>query len=93
MHAARTAASRPHPRRRKGAARGWKARRRQLRRWRKRAARTRRQFAAAPRGLRLGVVALLLAAVLAAANLIYQVARKPSEMLLPASGVLAKTPA
>jgi hypothetical protein len=48
---------------------------------------------AAPRSLRIAVVAALLLAVFAVTNLVYQVARKPTEMFLPVSGALDKRPA
>jgi hypothetical protein len=47
----------------------------------------------APAAVRGVVAALVLVAAFAAANLAYQVARKPSEMFFPLDGVLAKTPA
>jgi hypothetical protein len=47
---------------------------------------------AAPVTVRLVVGTVLLVAVLAAANWIVQAARKPSELLFPVSGSLAKTP-
>ena len=47
----------------------------------------------APSTIRIVVVTVSLVAVLAAVNGIVQVARKPSELLFPVSGSLAKTPA
>jgi hypothetical protein len=67
--------------------------RRRIRRWTERARRTRRRLGTAPAALRGIAAALFLAAIFAAANLVYQVARKPSEMLFPLDGALAKTPA
>jgi len=46
-----------------------------------------------PPAVRIGVGAVVLLALAFAANWTYQVARKPAELLFPASGVLAKTPA
>jgi hypothetical protein len=52
-----------------------------------------RAFRRAPGGLQI-LAALLVAAVLASAvNWLYQVIRKPSELLFPVSGALFKTPA
>lgn len=47
----------------------------------------------APRGLRLIVGALVVLALALAINWIYQVVRKPSELLFPVSATLYKTPA
>ena len=47
---------------------------------------------AAPLALRLALVAALVVAAWFATNAVYQVARKPSELFLPVSGRLGKTP-
>ncbi len=62
-------------------------------RWRKRALWAWRQLNAAPRWLRIAVIAATVLALLAAANFAYQVVRKPTEMFFPVSGALAKLPA
>ena len=51
-----------------------------------------RALRAVPLPARATAAALVLLAVLALANWIYQAARKPSELLFPVSGVLFKTP-
>ncbi len=51
-----------------------------------------RNLAAAPRSVRIVAIGATVLAVLAAANLVYHLVRKPSEMLLPVSGALYKTP-
>ena len=51
-----------------------------------------RNLAAAPRTIRIVAIAATVLAVFSATNLIYQVARKPTEMFFPASGTLDKTP-
>ncbi len=67
--------------------------RRGLGRWRKRAQWAWRKLNAAPRPLRIAVVAATVLALCAATNLVYQVLRKPTEMFFPVSGALAKRPA
>ena len=57
------------------------------------AGRARLALQVAPSTIRIVVVTVSLVAVLAAVNWIVQVARKPSELLFPVSGSLAKTPA
>lgn len=69
---------------------------RRIDRWRRNARRARRRFGSAPRIVRYGAFAALAAfalALLAGANLAYQVARKPTEMFWPVAGVLHKRPA
>lgn len=66
---------------------------RRLRRWRKGAARALRLFRAAPRALQIAAAAAVVLVLFATANLVYQVARKPTEMFFPVSGALAKMPA
>jgi hypothetical protein len=66
---------------------------RRLGRWRKQALRLRQRLSAAPLTARIAVVAAAVVVLLAAANLAYQVVRKPTEMFFPVSGVLAKRPA
>jgi hypothetical protein len=48
---------------------------------------------AAPTALRIVVIAAAIVAVLAAANLIYHVLRKPTELLSPVNGAFNKSPA
>jgi hypothetical protein len=98
MHSARmialslsSAAGAPSRRRRRRRSRS--AFRRGLGRWRRRALRLWRQLYAAPRPLRIAVIAAAVLAVFAATNLVYQVMRKPTEMFFPVSGALAKAPA
>lgn len=67
--------------------------RRGLGRWRRYALRAWRHLSAAPRPLRLAVIATAVLALLAATNLVYQVARKPTEMFFPVAGALDKLPA
>jgi len=62
-------------------------------RWRRRALRAWRTLNAAPRAVRIGIIATAVLALFAATNLVYQVARKPTEMFFPVSGALAKAPA
>jgi hypothetical protein len=82
-----TSAARLAPRRRRRRKRGVRAR------WRKRALQAWRRLSAAPRPLRLAIVAAAAFALLVAANFAYQVARKPTELFFPVSGALAKEPA
>ena len=51
-----------------------------------------RALARAPLKVRIVAACIAVAAVLAAANWIFQAVRKPSEMFFPLDGVLAKTP-
>jgi hypothetical protein len=51
-----------------------------------------RYLAAAPRAIRIVAIAATVLAVFFATNLIYQVARKPTEMFFPVNGALDKTP-
>jgi len=67
--------------------------RRGLGRWRKRVRWVRRRLDSMPLPLRIAVIAAVVLALIAAANLVYQVARKPTEMFFPVSGVLDKMPA
>ncbi len=78
---------RPHPRRgRSPALRRW-------RRWRERARRAWRTLSRAPAAVPILAAAAILLAVFSVANLVYQVARKPTEMFFPVSGALNKLPA
>ena len=43
--------------------------------------------------MRIVVIAAAVLAIISAANLVYQLARKPTEILFPLSGALNKTPA
>ncbi|HEY1875289.1 MAG TPA: hypothetical protein VGG67_12885 [Steroidobacteraceae bacterium] len=63
-------------------------------RWPRRATRQRwlRRLRRAPVAWRLLIGGLLVAGVALAINGVYQVARKPTELFFPVSGVLAKTP-
>ncbi len=67
--------------------------RRRLGRWRKRIWRTRRPLGAAPAALRIGLLAALALPAVAAANLVYQVANKPTELLFPLGNAFDKLPA
>jgi hypothetical protein len=51
-----------------------------------------RKLNAAPPAMRIIVIAATILAVFCAANLVYQVVRKPTEMFLPVSGAMNKTP-
>jgi hypothetical protein len=84
--------TRESPRRRSGR-RSRSAVRRGFGRWRKHAQWAWRQLCAAPRPLRFVVIATTVLALFAAANLVYQVARKPTEMFFPVAGALDKMPA
>ena len=64
-----------------------------LSRWRQHALWLWRQLCAAPRPLRIAVIATTVLALFAATNLVYQVARKPTEMFFPVAGALDKVPA
>lgn len=66
-----------------------RAGRRTLRRWARSALRA---LPPAPLPLQILAGGLVLLVVLAAANWVYQVVRKPTEILFPASGALSKTP-
>jgi hypothetical protein len=72
---------------------GWAGVREALRGWGRRGRAAWRRLGAAPRLLRVIILAAVLVAALAAANFVYQVARKPSEILFPVSGALNKAPA
>jgi hypothetical protein len=71
----------------------WSALRRRLRNWGRRARWARRKLKAAPSAVRIGVIAASALALFFATNLVYQVARKPTEMLFPVVGALDKMPA
>jgi hypothetical protein len=75
----------PRPRR--------KRRRRGRAHWRARTAWVWRKLKAAPLCLRIPLATALVLALLAAANLTYQVVRKPTEMFFPVAGALDKLPA
>jgi hypothetical protein len=66
---------------------------RRLAGWRERAGRPWQKLAGLPRPVRILVAGVLLAAAVVSANLVYQVARKPTEMLFPISSMFAKAPA
>ena len=51
-----------------------------------------RKLAAAPRAIRIAAIAATILAVFFAANFVYHVARKPTEMFFPVSGALDKMP-
>ena len=67
--------------------------RRALGRWRRHALSAWRQLNAAPRPLRIAVIAATVLVLCAATNLAYQVVRKPTEMFFPVAGALDKLPA
>lgn len=67
--------------------------RRRFRSWRKRARWAWRNLKAAPPAIRIVAVAAVLLAAFSVVNFVYQVARKPTEMFFPVSGVLNKVPA
>ena len=64
-----------------------------FRRWRKRARWVWHKLNAAPSAIRIAVIAATVLAVFSATNLVYQVVRKPTEMLFPVSGAMNKMPA
>jgi hypothetical protein len=64
-----------------------------LKDWRNRARQVRRIVHATPPALRMLVVLAVAAGLFLLANLAYHIARKPTEMLYPVSGVLKKSPA
>src|SRR5947209_8145393 len=70
-----------------------KGARRFLRRWHARARWARRNFVAAPPAVRIALVSLAALVLFSAANLVYHVARKPTELLYPVSTALGKMPA
>ncbi len=61
-------------------------------RWRKRVQRAWRKITALPLPLRIAMAAMAMLLFMAASNFVYQVARKPTEMFFPVSGVLHKMP-
>lgn len=67
--------------------------RRFLRRWHSRARWARHKFGAAPLAIRMTVIGVGALALSSATNLVYQVARKPTEMLFPVGSALKKMPA
>ena len=81
------------PSRRRRGRRSRSAFRRRLNRWRRRALRLWRKLHAAPRPLRIALIAAAVLALFAATNLVYQVLRKPTEMFFPVAGALDKLPA
>ena len=62
-------------------------------RWRQHALRAWRRLNAAPRAVRLPILAAMALALVAATNLTYQVVCKPTEMFFPVAGALDKMPA
>ena len=89
---------RPRPRRRGSARRdsapGWRLSRdwHPLRGWRRPAAWLWRRLAAAPRPMQIALGGAAFLVFLAAGNILYQVARKPTELLSPLGSAFAKTP-
>jgi hypothetical protein len=81
------------PPRRARIRRGWSILLRRVGRWRKRARWVRFKLEAAPRALRIIVIAMAIVAVFSATNLIYHVVHKPTELLSPMSGAFNKSPA
>jgi hypothetical protein len=65
---------------------------RRIGRWRKRARWVWCTLNAAPKTVRIVVIAATILAVFSAMNLVYQVLRKPSEAFAPVSGAFNKTP-
>src|SRR5947209_87821 len=61
--------------------------------WRRRARWAWHKLNAAPSAIRIVVIAATVLAVFSATNLVYQVVRKPTEMLFPVSGAMNKMPA
>jgi hypothetical protein len=78
----------PSPRRRRR-----RQGRSRLGRWRRGAVRAWRKLRVAPRSVRIALIAAAVLVLFAATNLVYQVVRKPTEMLFPVAGVLDKRPA
>jgi Transglycosylase SLT domain len=72
---------------------GWNAVLRILGGWRERAGWPLEKLAALPKAIRIVVTVAMVLAALVVANLIYQVVRKPSELLFPISGAFSKAPA
>src|SRR4051794_8304305 len=66
--------------------------RRFLRRWHGRMRWAQRKFAAAPRTAQIAVIGIAALALFSVTNLVYHVARKPTELLYPVSGSLNKMP-
>src|ERR1700756_857507 len=64
-----------------------------FRSWRKRARWAWQKLNAAPSAIRIVVIAATVLAIFSATNLVYQVVRKPTEMLFPVSGAMNKMPA
>jgi hypothetical protein len=62
-------------------------------RWRRRGLRALRTLRRAPVGVQLLSVGIVVGVLWFAANGVYQVARKPTELLVPVTGTLSKTPA
>jgi hypothetical protein len=81
------------PSRRGRSRRGRSLLRRSLREARRRARWARRRLKGAPRWAQIGVALSILLLVSAAANLAYQVARKPTELFFPIGSALDKSPA
>jgi hypothetical protein len=79
------------PYRKARAGQRWNALLRPVRRWRG-ARRARRKLAAAPPAVRIVFIVAAVLAGLFLANLVYQVVRKPTELLFFVGGALAKTP-
>jgi hypothetical protein len=61
--------------------------------WRKRARWAWHKLNAAPSAIRIVVIAATVLAGFSVTNLVYQVVRKPTEMLFPVSGAMNKMPA
>src|SRR5215510_8695159 len=80
------------PPRRARIRRNWSILHRRIGRWRKRARWVRFKLKAAPRALRIIVIAMAIVAVFSATNLIYHLLHKPTEFLSPVSGAFNKSP-
>src|SRR5215510_10155006 len=81
------------PPRRARIRRNWSILHRRIGRWRKRARWVRFKLKAAPRALRIIVIAMAIVAVFSATNLIYHLLHRPTEFLSPVSGAFNKSPA
>jgi hypothetical protein len=63
-----------------------------LRRWRERLCWARNKLNAPPPAIRIVVLAAIVLAIFSVANVVYQILRKPTEMLFPVSATLNKLP-
>jgi hypothetical protein len=63
-----------------------------LRRWRERLCWAHNKLNAAPPAIRIVVLSAAVLAIFSVANVVYQILRKPTEMLFPVSATLNKLP-